>query len=188
MPTALMLLTTGFEEIEAMTTIDILRRCDVKVTVAGLVPEPVDGAHKIRIIPDISIEEINLHDFDAVILPGGAPGYQNLRDDQRVIQIVKAAFEQGKIVAAICGAPAVLSDAEIIKGKKCTIYPGMEEELKKGGGLPQKDIVVIDDNIVTSKGPATALPFALALAEIMTGKEIAQNTRKNTLSDLVLVD
>ena len=188
MPNALMLLTTGFEEIEAITTIDILRRCGVKVTVAGLVPEPIDGAHKIKIIPDISFEEINLHDFDAVILPGGAPGYQNLRDDKRVIQIVKTAFEQNKIIAAICGAPTVLSDAGIIKGKKCTIYPGMEEELEKGGGLPQKDIVVVDGNIITSKGPATALPFALALSEIIVGKEMAQNIRKNTLSDLILAD
>jgi 4-methyl-5(b-hydroxyethyl)-thiazole monophosphate biosynthesis len=171
-----------------MTTVDILRRCNIEVTVAGLVPEPVNGAHKIRIIPDASIEEINLHDFDAVILPGGAPGYQNLRDDDRVIHIVKTAFEQGKIVAAICGAPTALSDAGVIKGKKCTIYPGMEEELEKGGGLPQEDIVVIDGNVVTSKGPATALPFALALAEIMIGKEISQNTRKNILSDLVLAD
>jgi 4-methyl-5(b-hydroxyethyl)-thiazole monophosphate biosynthesis len=183
---ALVFLAPGFEEIEASTIVDILRRCGVEVTTAGLKPDVVEGAHGMKIIPDKSIDEVTVKDFDAVICPGGAPGYENLRKDQRVLRMVKEAFDSNKLVAAVCASPAVLSDAGILKGKNCTIYPGMEEELRKGGGKPKKDLVVIDKNIVTSRGPATALPFALKLAEKLAGKDVAGRVRKETLANMAL--
>lgn len=183
---ALVFLALGFEEIEASTIVDILRRSNVEVTVAGLRRDVVDGAHGIKFIPDKSIDEVALNEFDAVICPGGAPGYENLRKDQRVLTMVKEAFESNKLVAAVCAAPAVLSDAGILEGKACAIYPGMEDELRKGGGKPKEDSVVVDGNIITSRGPATALPFALKLAERLAGKEVAENVRKATLANLIL--
>ena len=97
----------------------------------------------------------------------------NLRKDTRVLTMVKEAFNSDKLVAAICAAPAVLSDAGILRNRNCTIYPGMESELEKGGGKPRKDLVVEDGNIITSQGPATALPFALRVAERLVNKDTA---------------
>ena len=181
-----MFLAKGFEEIEASTIVDILRRSDVEVTVAGLTPDLVEGAHGMKFVPDKSIEEVAVKDFDAVVCPGGAPGYKYLRKNLRVIAMIKEAFDSNKLVAAVCASPAVLSDAGVLKGKACTIYPGMEGELEKGGGKPRKDIVVVDGNVITSRGPATALPFALKLAEKLAGKEVAENIKKKTLANITL--
>ncbi len=129
MAKALVFLATGFEEIETVTIVDVLRRAGIDVTVAGLTFNVIDGAHEIKMVPDKSIDDVKVENFDAVVVPGGSPGYKNLREDPRVIDIVKEAFKSDKIVAAICAAPAVLSDAGILNGKFCTIYPGMENEL-----------------------------------------------------------
>ena len=99
--------------------------------------------------------------------------------------IVKEAFKSDKIVAAICAAPAVLSDADILNGKFCTIYPGMENELESGGGKPKQANVVVDDNIITSRGPATALPFALKIVENLAGKQVADAVREKTLANIL---
>lgn len=183
---AIVFLASGFEEIETSTIVDVLRRSAVEVTVAGLGPGVIQGGHGMRFLPDKQIEEVHVGDFDAVICPGGNPGYQNLRRDQRVLAMIKVAFNSKKLVAAICAAPAVLSDAGVLNGKWCTIYPGMEDELRKGGGKPVTDLVVEDGNVITSQGPATALHFALKLAERLVGKETAENVRKKTLSDIAL--
>jgi protein deglycase len=180
---ALVFLATGFEEIEAVTIIDILRRADITVTTAGLTSNPIEGAHKVKIVADKSVDEMFAHEFDAIICPGGSPGYKNLRRDPRVIQIIKNAHKQNKLVAAICAAPAVLSDAAILENKNCTIYPGMENELIKGGGIPNPDNVVVDGNIVTSKGPATALEFAITLVELLAGKQVADSVCRKVLAN-----
>ena len=186
MTSAIIFLASGFEEIEAVTIIDILRRSNIKVVVAGLISNEVEGAHAIKIIPDLNIDEVILENYDAVILPGGSPGYKNLKKNKKVMEIIKEAFTKNKLIAAICAAPAVLSEAGILKGKKCTIYPGMENELIKGGGIPQKDWIVEDENIITSQGPATALPFAIRLVEKLTNKETAKILKEKTLTNLVL--
>jgi len=185
MTKALVFLATGFEEIEAITIVDVLRRAGVDVTVAGLTPNVVEGAHGVKIVPDKPIDDVKIDDFDAVVVPGGNPGYKNLRKDPRVIDIIKEAFDSNKLVAAICAGPTVLSDAGILNGKACTIYPGMEDELRKGGGKPKQDMVVVDGNIITSRGPATALPFALKLAEKLAGKQIAEAVSKKTLANIL---
>lgn len=186
MARALVLLARGFEEIEAVTIVDVLRRSGVEVTVAGLAAGPIEGAHGMKFVADRSIEELAVRDFDAVVCPGGAPGYVNLRKDPRVIAMIKEAFDSNKLVAAICASPAVLSDAGVLKGRACTIYPGMEAELEKGGGRPSKELVVVDGNVVTSRGPATALPFSLKLVEKLVGKNVAENVRRKTLADIAL--
>jgi len=185
MAKALVFLAAGFEEIETVTIVDILRRAGVDVTIAGLKPNTVEGAHGIKVAPDKNIDDVAAEDFDAVVVPGGNPGYKNLRKDPQVIDIVKKAFNSNKLVAAICAGPTVLSDAGILKGKACTIYPGMDQELEAGGGKPKHDIVVVDGNIITSRGPATALPFALKLAEKLAGKQIAEAVSKKTLANML---
>jgi 4-methyl-5(b-hydroxyethyl)-thiazole monophosphate biosynthesis len=185
MAKALVFLAPGFEEIEASTIVDVLRRSGVDVTVVDLEFNLVSGSHRLKFASDKTINNVTVTDFDAVVCPGG-PGYENLRKNQKVIAIIQEAFKSNKLVAAICAAPAVLSTAGVLKGKACTIYPGMESELEKGGGKPTNEIVVVDGNVVTSKGPATALPFALKLAEILTGKKVVEEVRKRMLADIVL--
>lgn len=186
MAEALVILAPGFEEMEAVTVIDVLRRCGINVTVAGLQPDLVEGAHNIKIIPDKAIDQVHMRDFDAIVLPGGSPGFTNLRQDERVLRIIRRTSDSGKLVTAICAAPAVLSDAGVLKNRKCTIYPGMENEVAKASSEVLEDFVVVDGNVITSRGPATALLFALKIAERLVGKEIAKGVRKNTLTDRVL--
>ena len=182
---ALVFLATGFEEIETVSIVDILRRADVDVTIAGLTPGVIEGVHAIKIVPDKNINDVKVEDFDIIVVPGGNPGYMNLRKDQRVIDMIKKAFYSGKLVAAICAAPAVLSDAGILKGKACTIYPGMENELEKGGGKSKQELIVVDGNVITSRGPATAIPFALELTKRLVGKQVAEVVSKKTMANVL---
>ena len=123
MSKAIVVLAPGFEEIEASTIIDILRRGSVIVDVVSITNQKVKGAHDLKFISDKSIEEIQLKDYDAIILPGGSPGYLNLGNEKRVLDLIKKAFASNKLIGAICAAPAVLAKAGILKGKKATIYP-----------------------------------------------------------------
>ena len=181
---ALVLLAPGFEEIESASIVDILRRCGIEVTIAGLRRDVVESSHGVKWIPDKFIEEVDARDFDALICPGGSPGWENLRKDRRVLELVRKAYEAGKIVTAICGSPAVLTDAGILKGKSCTIYPGMEGELRKGGEKPKKGLVVSDGNVITSMGPATAIAFALEVAGRLANKRIVREVSKSMLADI----
>ena len=188
MVSALLFLAPGFEEIETTTIVDILRRCGVEVVIAGTKPQIIEGAHGMKVISEISVEEVSMKAFEAVICPGGNPGYMNLRKDSRVLSIIKEAFNSNKLVAAICAAPAVLADAGILRNRNCTIYPGMESELRKGGGKPSKDLVVEDGNIITSQGPATALLFAFRIAERLVDKKTVDVVWEKTLSNVVLTE
>jgi len=170
---AVLLLAPGFEEIEAMSVVDTLRRAGVTVVLAGLHDGPVEAAHGVKVIPDCGIDELAAEDFDAVILPGGYPGYVNLGADARVLALVRTVFEAGKIVAAICGAPVILGRLGIVKGKRATIFPGKESDLTDA--KPVRDPVVVDGTVVTSQGPGTALEFAITLAELLVG---VQKTRE----------
>ncbi|KON33412.1 hypothetical protein AC477_01600 [miscellaneous Crenarchaeota group-1 archaeon SG8-32-1] len=181
----LVFLATGFEEIETVTIVDVLRRAGLEVVLTGLSNKVVEGAHSMKIVRDRSIDDVKIDDFDAVIVPGGNPGYKNLRKDSRVIELIKMAFESKKMIAAICAAPAVLSDAGVLNGKFCTIYPGMENELENGRGISKQDIVVVDGNLITSQGPATALPFALIIVEKLAGKQIAESVKEKTLANIL---
>ena len=186
MVSALVFLASGFEEIETTTVVDFLRRCGVEVVVVGIEPSIIEGGHGMKFVSDVLIDEANVEDFEVVICPGGNPGYMNLRKDSRVLTMIKEAFNSNKLVAAICAAPAVLADAGILRDKNCTIYPGMEVELEKGGGKPRNDLVVEDGNIITSQGPATAFLFAYSIANRIVDKKITNMVWEKTLANLIM--
>ncbi|HDS46162.1 MAG TPA: DJ-1/PfpI family protein [Methanomicrobia archaeon] len=178
---ALLFLATGFEEIESMCVVDTLRRAGVTTVLAGLQKGPIAGSRGVQMIPDRQLDELTVEDFDAVILPGGSPGYINLGADARVLKMVTKAYESGKLVAAICGAPSILGKLGIVRGKRATIFPGMEANLI--GAEPVSDPVVVDGNVVTSRGPGTALEFAISLVELLVGKQKAREVRQGLVMD-----
>lgn len=160
----------GFEEIEAVTAIDILRRADVEVVVAGLAPGPATGSHGITITPDCTLDEALSQDFDMVMLPGGLPGADNLERDERVTRLIQQMAGAGKYTAAICAAPKVLAAAGVLDGRRATSYPGFLSADRTPGLSVTDEIVEQDDKVITSRGPGTALDFALALVENLTGR------------------
>lgn len=159
-------LAEGFEEIEAVTIIDVLRRADIEVTVAGLKPGGVTGSHGIRLETDKSLDEVRAAEYDLIALPGGMPGADHLDQDPRVRRILTEMRNAGKTLGAICAAPKVLASAGLLEGRRATSYPGFLDTAKV---QYQEDAVVIDGKLVTSRGPGTALPFALTLVEILAG-------------------
>ena len=161
-------LAEGVEEVEAVTIIDVLRRGGLEVITASLTDNlEVKGAHNIVIKADASLEKIMNYDFDAIALAGGYGGMNNLKADMRVIEKIRTMYEDKKLVAAICASPIVLGEAGVIKGKY-TCYPSCESAVK-GGEYVEKDIVVCNDNVITSKGPATTVFFALELVKYLNG-------------------
>jgi 4-methyl-5(b-hydroxyethyl)-thiazole monophosphate biosynthesis len=177
----LMPLTEGFEEIEAIAVIDILRRAEIEVVVAGLKEGLVEGAHKIKVLPDISLEKIASGDFDGVILPGGYPGYVNLGKDERILNIVREMDKAGKYVAAICCAPYVLIKAGVLQGRKATVSPSGKKEVSVSAQYCE-DRVVVDRKLITSQSPGTAVEFALKLVEVLAGEEAMKKVKAQTLA------
>lgn len=165
----LVLLSPGFEEIEAVTAIDILRRAGVNVSVAGLEPDFVHGSHRIVIKCDLFFDEINIGDYDCLLLPGGQPGTNNMKSNTAVLEIVRAFQSRKKWIAAICAAPTVLYEAGILANKQVTSYPAEQPVFEQA--RYRSDNIVIDDNIITSRGVGTAIDFALKMVEILKGKE-----------------
>lgn len=163
-------LAEGFEETEAITTLDILRRAGLDarfVSVRG--SKAVKGCHDITVEADLMFEEADYDACDMIVLPGGLTGAYNLRDHKELGKQILNFAEQGKGLAAICAAPLVLGNLGILQGKKATVYPGMEQELK---GAESLDFPVVRDvNIITSQGPATAMKFALAIVKYFRGEE-----------------
>lgn len=176
---ACVLLANGFEEIEALTVVDVLRRAGVDVKMASLAGRRVTGAHGIAVVADQMLKAAAEETWDAVILPGGMPGSDTLRKSARVLALVRAQFESGRLVAAICAAPMALGAAGILRGRRATCYPGCEAELTGARVVAQR--VVSDRNVLTSRGPGTALEFALALAQKLAGKPVAARLRKQML-------
>lgn len=179
MATALVLLADGFEEIEAVTIVDVLRRADVRVTTASLRTKTVAGAHGIAIEADGLLEELLSGPsqpavFDALVLPGGMPGSKHLRDDARVMELVRQHAFASRIVAAICAAPIALEAAGVLRGKAATGYPGYALE----SANYRDERVVTDGNIITSRGPGTALEFALTLVERLVSVDRAVQLRE----------
>lgn len=167
--TVLIPLAEGFEEIEAITLIDLLRRAGIEVTTAGLTDGPVCGSHGIRIEADTTLDAVASRDFDMVALPGGLPGAHHLRDDARVQAVLKRHAQSGAWTAAICAAPVALAAAGLLDGRAATSYPGFVEKLSIPGLAHRQDAVVVDGKIVTSRGPGTAMDFALTLIELLCG-------------------
>ena len=174
------LLAEGFEEVEAVTLIDYLRRAGITVTTVAVGEDfLVSGSHRIPVKADILFKDLDESEFDGIILPGGMPGAENLRKDSRVISLIRKMQERGAVVSAICAAPIVLAKAGILEGKKVTGYPGFEKELT--GGDYREETVVSDGNIITSRGPSMAVWLALHLIERLTSREKMEEIKKGLL-------
>jgi len=155
-------LAQGCEELEAVTVIDLLRRANIK---AGLDSDPVQASRGTVLIPDTTLDEALQDDYDMVVLPGGLPGADHLDQDPRIHELLLKMAERDQYIAAICAAPKVLANAGLLNGKNATAYPGTLEK------MTLQDVVVKDGKIITSRGPGTAMDFALELIETLVGVE-----------------
>lgn len=167
-------LAEGFEEIEAMTVIDVLRRAGIKVTTAGIPGTIVDGSRGVKVIADNKLDSIVEKDYDGLILVGGSPGYTNLSKSNKTMKIIGEYHRDGKLVAAICGAPTCLAEAGILTNVKATVYPGLEKYIPK----PRNEKVILDGNVITSQGPGTSMDFALKIVEYLAGRETMKNVKE----------
>ena len=169
MPRVLVPLADGFEEIEAVTVVDLLRRAGVEVHTAGLSGRRVTGSHGIAVEADRLLDGAEAGHYDMIVLPGGMPGADHLKHDPRVITLLRGFATEGRWVAAICAAPGVLAHAGLLDGRTATSYPGFLDD------APAKDLrrsdapVVVDGRVVTSRGPGTAIDFSLELISLLLG-------------------
>ena len=179
MPKVLVPLAPGFEEIEALAIVDILRRAEIEVVIAGLLPGPVAGAHNISVVPDTMLGSVNTDSFDMIVLPGGQPGTDNLNADPRVHALLKEFAAKNKLIGAICAAPIVLAAAGMLNGKKVACYPTYIDRLN--GGIYEDNPVVSDGSIITSQGVGTAIFFGLALVALLTNQTTSDRVSRSML-------
>lgn len=180
MKKVLLFLADGFEEIEALATVDVLRRAGVQVTTVSINPtEMVTGAHGILVMADVLFADCTPAEADMLVLPGGMPGAANLEAHEGLRAAISAHAEAGKWLASICAAPMVYGHMGLLNGKKATCYPGYEGEL--AGATYTATPVEKDGNIITGKGPAVVLPFAYALAEVLVGEEVVAQVKAGML-------
>ena len=179
MPRVAVILADGFEEVEAISIIDVLRRAEVDTVVAGLHGGQITSVRKVNVVADTVIDTVKADDFDMLVLPGGQPGADNLNADSRVKELIKSFSRKGKLVGAICAAPIVLSGAGVLQGKHATSYPTYKDKI--GEVVYEEKSVVVDGNVLTSRGPGTALYFGLAIVERLAGKEKAQQIKEAML-------
>ena len=162
-------LAEGFEEIEAITIIDLLRRANLEVITASLTDNlEVKGGHNIIVKADTILDKVINDDFDAISLAGGMGGMNNLKNDKRIIEKIQKMYKDKKLVSAVCASPIVLGEAKVLNGKY-TCFPSCEKSINMGEYI-EKDLVVVDENIITSKGPATSMLFALEIVKYLTGR------------------
>ena len=169
------LFAEGFEEGEALTIVDIIRRANIECHIVGVKDELIRGAHDIVVKADCILDE-STSECDMVVLPGGLPGATNLRDDEKVIKLIQKMNEQNKFISAMCAAPIALEKAGVLENKNYTAYPGYNEKIKTSGTYLE-DEVVVDGNLVTSRGPATAYAFAYKLVDVLGGDSLAVKNR-----------
>ena len=165
-------LADGCEELEAVTIIDLLRRAGIEVVSAGLKPGVVKASRGVQLVPDLTLDSALQDDYDMVVLPGGMPGAAHLKSDPRILRLLKDMAAAGKYTAAICAAPMVLAEAGVLEGRQATSYPGFLDGLP--GVTVSAAAVVRDGKVLTSRGPGTAMDFALALIETLAGADKRQ--------------
>jgi 4-methyl-5(b-hydroxyethyl)-thiazole monophosphate biosynthesis len=171
MASVLVPLAQGCEELEAVTVVDLLRRAGIRVVTAGLDDRPVQASRGVVLVPDSALGDVLGQDFDMIVLPGGQPGATNLARDERVSELLKRLAQAGKYTAAICAAPAVLAQAGLLAGRRATSYPGALDPGSVAGMQYVDEAVVMDGPVITSRGPGTAMDFALELIEVLAGKD-----------------
>ncbi len=180
MKKAVVILPDGFEEVEALTPVDVLRRANISVlTVSITKQKEVIGAHNIQVIADQLFDETDFSDFDAIILPGGMPGTTNLNNHEPLKSVLKKMAHDKKLVTAICAAPMVLGECGLLDGREATCYPGFESHLKSATIV--KSSVVKDGIFITANGIGSAMSFALTLVENLAGQEMAINLKSKML-------
>ena len=183
MITILVPLANGFEEIEAVSIIDVLRRAEIEVIVASLNENLlVKGANSIEIKADVELKDVSIESLDMIALPGGWDGTYALADDTNVQNILKDMDARGKPIGAICAAPFALNKAGVLKNKY-TCYPSVEEQIQKDGYMGDEKMVVEDENIMTSRGIGTALCFALEIVKKFKGIETYKAIKSGILAD-----
>ena len=164
-------LAQGCEELEAVTITDLLVRAGISVTSCGLDTRPVKASRGTTIIPDTTIEKIMEQTFDLIVLPGGLPGADHLRDNAPLQTLLKRQAQEERYLAAICAAPKALAEAGVLEGKTATSFPGVLEALHDPNITISKNAVEIDGKVITSRGPGTAMDFALTLIELLEGRQ-----------------
>lgn len=178
MASVLVPLAEGCEELEAVTIIDLLRRAGVKVVTAGLDGRPVRASRGVMLVPDTDLDTALNQDFDMVVLPGGQGGADRLEADGRIRELLRRMADSGRFTAAICAAPKVLASAGLLDGRRATSYPGILANVESGGIELSEEPVVRDGQIVTSRGPGTAMDFALELVELLCGTETRSDVER----------
>ncbi len=171
-------LAAGFEELEAVTVIDILRRANISVTVAGLNDGVITGSRGIRILPDEILDTNSASDYDMIVLPGGLPGADNLNNDSRIHRLLKQMADDGRYIAAICAAPKVLAAAGLLDNKEVTSFPDALSDTNTVGMRYTGKAIVTDGNVITSRGPGTAMDFSLELVRLLVGAETQQQVEQ----------
>ena len=171
-------LAPGFEEIEAITIIDVLRRAGIMVEVAGTEPGPITGSHGITVTPDRPLAGADAGAYDLVALPGGMPGTLHLREHADVRRIVRELASRGRYTTAICAAPTVLAAAGVTAGRAITSHPSVAAELAQAGTTYRTDAVVADGPVITSRGAGTAIEFALTLVATLVDRPTAERLRQ----------
>lgn len=176
-----LLLADGFEEVEAFTPVDMLRRSGAQVTTVGIGGREIVGARGIKVIADTVDTAVDLSDMDMLILPGGYPGYENLEKSSFVQNAIDLAVKKDIYLAAICAAPTLLGHKGVLKGKTATCYPGMEDGLVDA--RVSSAAVCVDGKIITSRSAATALAFALKLVELYCGTHACKTLRQQIVCE-----
>lgn len=173
-------LAEGFEEIEALTVVDLLRRARIDVkTVSISEAKMVEGGHKINVEADLIFEQADFSDAEVLVLPGGMPGTLNLAKYRKLTKLLEEFNREGRKLAAICAAPSILGDLGVLKGKKATAYPGYDDRLK--GAEVTENHVEVSGNITTSRGLGTAIPFALSLISQLKDRQTAEDIQDSII-------
>jgi len=176
-------LAQGCEELEAVTIMDLLNRAGIEVVSAGLDDQPVKCSRNTVIIPSTTLDKVLNDNFDLIVLPGGLPGADYLRDDERIIELLKRQSEKNKYIGAICAAPKALAKAGLLKNKRATSFPNVLKELNLANTDITDTAIEHDGNIVTSRGPGTAMDFSLALINLLLGPETSEAINKQMVRD-----
>jgi 4-methyl-5(b-hydroxyethyl)-thiazole monophosphate biosynthesis len=177
-------LAPGFEEIEAITVIDILRRAGIHVVVAGTQTGPIEASRRTKHVPDCTLDDVRHNEFDIMVLPGGQPGAANLRKDPRIREFIQALHAGNRPIAAICAAPTVLAAYGILKDRSVTCYPSVRAEFSPIAKSMSGERVVVDGPIITSQSAGTAMEFAFKLVEILCGSDKAAEVNRSVLARL----